>query len=87
MVSEAPGSFRHDGHRLAYTTYGEGPRLVVLIHGLLLSQRMHQPLARALAAGRWYVPEKRPFLAHVTVARVRGSSRPAARQTASATSR
>jgi 2'-5' RNA ligase len=36
-------------------------------------------LARALAAGGWYVPEKRPFLAHVTVARVRGSSRPAAR--------
>jgi RNA 2',3'-cyclic 3'-phosphodiesterase len=36
-------------------------------------------LARALAAGRWYVPEKRPFLAHVTVARVRGNSRPAAR--------
>jgi 2'-5' RNA ligase len=27
-------------------------------------------LTRALAAGGWYVPEKRPFLAHVTVARV-----------------
>ena len=27
-------------------------------------------LSRALAAGGWYVPEKRPFLAHVTVARV-----------------
>lgn len=27
-------------------------------------------LSRALAAGGWYAPEKRPFLAHVTVARV-----------------
>jgi len=44
------GSFRHDGQRLAYTDYGEGPRLVVLLHGLLLSQRMHERLARDLAA-------------------------------------
>lgn len=42
-------SFTHDGFRLAYTEYGEGPRTVVLVHGLLLSQRMQQPLARALA--------------------------------------
>ena len=27
-------------------------------------------LSEALAAGGWYEPEKRPFLAHVTVARV-----------------
>lgn len=45
-----PGSFRHAGHRLAYTEYGEGPRLVVLLHGLLLSQRMHQRLAVDLAS-------------------------------------
>jgi pimeloyl-ACP methyl ester carboxylesterase len=43
------GTFTVAGHRLAYTTYGEGPRVTVLIHGLLLSQRMHEPLARALA--------------------------------------
>lgn len=49
MSSEVASFFRHDGRRIAYTTYGEGPRTVVLIHGLLLSQRMHQPLARALA--------------------------------------
>ncbi len=42
-------SFTHDGHRLAYTEHGDGPRTVVLLHGLLLSQRMHLPLARALA--------------------------------------
>jgi pimeloyl-ACP methyl ester carboxylesterase len=37
------------GHRLAYTTYGEGPRTTVLVHGLLLSQRMHERLAEELA--------------------------------------
>jgi pimeloyl-ACP methyl ester carboxylesterase len=40
--------FRHAGHRLAYTIYGEGPRNFVLVHGLLLSQKMHEPLAKAL---------------------------------------
>lgn len=44
------GSFRHDGQRLAYTTYGEGQRLTVLLHGLLLSQRMHEHLGADLAA-------------------------------------
>lgn len=29
-------------------------------------------VSRELEAGGWYVPEKRPFLAHVTLARVRG---------------
>ena len=42
-------TFRHEGRALAYTQYGEGPRVVVLLHGLLLSQRMHEPLARSLA--------------------------------------
>jgi pimeloyl-ACP methyl ester carboxylesterase len=41
--------FVHDGHRLAYTVYGAGPRTCVLLHGLLLSQKMHRPLAKALA--------------------------------------
>ncbi|HEV7496403.1 alpha/beta hydrolase [Baekduia sp.] len=44
-----PSFFEHEGHRLAYTVYGEGPRTTVLLHGLLLSQKMHRPLARALA--------------------------------------
>jgi pimeloyl-ACP methyl ester carboxylesterase len=42
-------TFRHEGHRLNYTIYGDGPRTFVLVHGLLLSQKMHAPLARALA--------------------------------------
>jgi pimeloyl-ACP methyl ester carboxylesterase len=38
-----------DGHRLVYDEYGSGRRTVVLIHGLLLSRRMHGPLASSLA--------------------------------------
>src|SRR5215218_5128339 len=48
-VQGRAGRFRHEGRWLAYTDYGEGPRVTVLLHGLLLSQRMHIPLARALA--------------------------------------
>ena len=43
-------TFRHEGRTLAYTDYGDASRIVVLVHGLLLSQRMHEPLAKALAA-------------------------------------
>jgi pimeloyl-ACP methyl ester carboxylesterase len=46
---EEPGTFMCQDRRLAYRVYGEGPRVTVLLHGLLLSQRMHVPLARALA--------------------------------------
>jgi pimeloyl-ACP methyl ester carboxylesterase len=42
-------TFEYHGHKLAYTSYGTGPRTVVLLHGLLLSQRMHLPLAKDLA--------------------------------------
>lgn len=41
--------FRRDGHRIAYTEHGRGPHVVVLIPGLLFSQRMQEPLARSLA--------------------------------------
>jgi pimeloyl-ACP methyl ester carboxylesterase len=43
-------SFTWDGRRLAYETYGEGDRLLVLIHGLLMDSRLNRGLARALAA-------------------------------------
>lgn len=46
---EIAGSFRYDGHRIAYTEYGQGDRVVVLAHGLMMTRRMHQPLARRLA--------------------------------------
>jgi pimeloyl-ACP methyl ester carboxylesterase len=41
--------FSYDGHRLVYDVYGEGPRTVVLLPGLLLSRKMQDPLARELA--------------------------------------
>ena len=43
-------SFRHEGFRLVFDEYGSGPRAVVLLPGLLLSRKMHAPLAEALAA-------------------------------------
>jgi pimeloyl-ACP methyl ester carboxylesterase len=39
----------HHGHRLVFDEYGKGPRVVVLLHGLLLSRRMQAPVAEALA--------------------------------------
>jgi pimeloyl-ACP methyl ester carboxylesterase len=42
-------TFTHEGRQIAYTSYGDGPRTCVLVHGLLLSQKMHLPLAKALA--------------------------------------
>src|SRR5215208_361004 len=42
-------TFEHAGYELAYTEYGSGPRVTVLLHGLLLNQRMHAALAEALA--------------------------------------
>jgi pimeloyl-ACP methyl ester carboxylesterase len=36
-------------HRLVFDEYGSGPRTLLLLHGLLLSRRMHGPLASALA--------------------------------------
>jgi pimeloyl-ACP methyl ester carboxylesterase len=48
-VARTDGSFRHAGQRLAYSSYGDGPRVTVLLHGLLFSRYMHDALARALA--------------------------------------
>jgi pimeloyl-ACP methyl ester carboxylesterase len=42
--------FEYGEHRLAYASYGEGPKLTVLLHGLLFSGRMHAALAQDLAA-------------------------------------
>src|SRR5919108_2215743 len=43
-------TFRHGGQKLAYQVYGEGSRNLVLLPGLLLPSRMHEPLANDLAA-------------------------------------
>jgi pimeloyl-ACP methyl ester carboxylesterase len=49
LTSHTVPSFMHEGRRLAYSEYGNGGRTVVLLHGLLLNRRMHDPLARAPA--------------------------------------
>jgi pimeloyl-ACP methyl ester carboxylesterase len=41
--------FRHEGYRLVYDEYGAGPKPLILLPGLLLSRKMHAPLAEALA--------------------------------------
>ena len=42
-------SFEFEGRRISYSVFGDGPKVTVLIHGLLFNQRMHGPLARTLA--------------------------------------
>ena len=55
LVSERVGQFFIDHDRLEYTEYGSGDRWVVLVHGQLMPRRMHQPLARAIAAEGFHV--------------------------------
>jgi pimeloyl-ACP methyl ester carboxylesterase len=43
-------SFRYEGHRISYDVHGEGERLVVLVHGLLMNRRMFDRLAPELAS-------------------------------------
>jgi len=43
------GDFRYEGHRISYDSYGEGERVLVLVHGLLMNRRMYEPLAPWLA--------------------------------------
>jgi pimeloyl-ACP methyl ester carboxylesterase len=55
LVSERVGQFFIGGDRLEYTEYGAGERWVVLVHGQLMPRRMHEPLARAIAAEGFHV--------------------------------
>jgi pimeloyl-ACP methyl ester carboxylesterase len=43
-------SFTYGGRRIGYAEYGSGPRVIVLIHGLLMDSRMYSKLAPMLAA-------------------------------------
>jgi pimeloyl-ACP methyl ester carboxylesterase len=43
------GEFHYEGHRLEYDSYGEGERVLVLVHGLLMNRRMYERLGPALA--------------------------------------
>jgi pimeloyl-ACP methyl ester carboxylesterase len=43
------GHFLYEGHRIEYDSYGEGDRVVILVHGLLMNRRMYERLGPALA--------------------------------------
>jgi len=43
-------SLQYAGHRIAYDVYGEGDRVIVIAHGLLLNRRMYERLGPELAA-------------------------------------
>jgi pimeloyl-ACP methyl ester carboxylesterase len=43
------GEFLYEGHQIEYDSYGEGDRLLVLVHGLLMNRRMFERLAPSLA--------------------------------------
>ncbi|MEZ4325205.1 MAG: alpha/beta hydrolase [Polyangiales bacterium] len=45
-----PRTFDHGGRRIAYRELGSGPRVIVLVHGLLMDVRMFTLLAPTLAA-------------------------------------
>lgn len=43
-------SFSHRGHQLVYDVYGEGDRVLVYVHGLLLDSDINRGIAEAVAA-------------------------------------
>jgi pimeloyl-ACP methyl ester carboxylesterase len=43
------GEFHYEGQRISYDSHGEGERVLVLVHGLLMNRRMFEPLAPFLA--------------------------------------
>jgi pimeloyl-ACP methyl ester carboxylesterase len=43
------GELSYEGHRIEYDSYGEGERLLILVHGLLMNRRMYDPIGPALA--------------------------------------
>ncbi len=44
-MAATEGSFRFNGHRIAFADYGEGDRTLVLAHGLLMNRHMYDQLA------------------------------------------
>lgn len=49
-MAAVDGSFRHRGRQLAYSDYGEGERVLVLVHGLLMNRHMYDHLAPEMAS-------------------------------------
>ncbi len=44
------GSFRYNGRRIAFAEWGEGERVLVLVHGLLMNRHMYDNLAPEMAS-------------------------------------
>ncbi len=53
-------SFRHDGQRIAYAEYGDGDRVLVLIHGLLMNRHMYDHLGAGDGLARLSRDHRRP---------------------------
>jgi pimeloyl-ACP methyl ester carboxylesterase len=49
-MAATEGSFRFNGHRIAFADYGEGDRVLVLAHGLLMNRHMYDKLAPEMAS-------------------------------------
>ena len=49
-MGSTQGSFRYNGHRIAFASHGEGERALVLIHGLLMNRHMYDHLAPEMAS-------------------------------------
>lgn len=49
LVTYTTSSFTHRGRSLVYDSYGEGDRLLVYLHGLLLDADLNRGIAEALA--------------------------------------
>jgi pimeloyl-ACP methyl ester carboxylesterase len=49
-MGEDLGTFRFRGQRVVYGVHGEGDRVLVLVHGLLMNRRMYDNLAPEMAS-------------------------------------
>ena len=49
-MAAVEGSFRYQGRRIAYADFGEGERVLVLAHGLLMNRHMYDNLAPEMAS-------------------------------------
>jgi pimeloyl-ACP methyl ester carboxylesterase len=49
-MAPSEGSFRYNGRRIAFADWGEGERVLVLVHGLLMNRHMYDNLAPEMAS-------------------------------------
>ena len=75
--ARARGSFRYSGHRIAYADYGEGERVLVLAHGLLMNRHMYDHLAPEMAS-RGYRVITVDLLGHGALGQARPTCAPTA---------